>query len=797
MLLLAVCVTCALIVERITFAWVCMIFYLFNQGPDRKSVWFVSSLIQNASNVVAAVLSGVFRLMSFSVRGTLWIALILVLWGVAYVCALHAAEALVAFQTTYNSSVGGAFRLAIVVPMQIAQLLWDGVVPVYNLVVYCIKTVPTRILLENVLRNMGDFENAVINLSLFVQSTTTSLFNYVQIIINQPDSFDPNLRLLDLVTPLAYMRLAVSYMLSWLGNMCSVASSLIDIVLYPFLDINFGLGVHNVVNAALTLFIQVPAVTVERCKAGGGPVVYCLPDFEPVIELAVLGVRNFGYLIDNWLDVTAIIIQSVLTNTSPACSGWTVANFDQGGGLMGNNETVILGVDANFFAKTDGWNIELYSRNSVQSFAGAFPLMANINYGIALVSATADVEGLLGCTCTDQAYGMQILCAVAPLDQLTPSYFVPVEFDVPSTSFYMGCSKAKIRVESIRWPVTRYTSPNSNSKGSPVAQAAVWVRPDCSSEQIDVDCVSTFQLSNCFPFCMALWTKGYTGSMVLRGADEWSNSVSMVSRDCGLHDWDLKSGEISSVTQTLRQNSGVFNTWMNAEVQLNGTRCVYAPNTFSRMVRSSTSAYDAYRYVLMPGQPFAFAGDLALTVVNTAADVYGIDVQRIWGNQVSAMCSAITRLNRAVSSSDSGPHRSMSSMHSRMRSSDSRLALGLSQQPKWSASTPATCLRVSMHTVRFGSSSSSWIALEKLIILRACFRPLAACRSVRSAAVSGRVVMRASVWEAFFRSLPVNVERKSSASMCPSSVTRTVMPAAIASNGIADMFKRRETAVFI
>lgn len=670
LLVIAASVTGALIIERITFAWVCMIFYLFNQGPDRKSVWFVSSLIQNASNMFAAVLSAVFRLISFSVRGTLWITLILVLWGIAYVCALHAADALIAFQTAYNSTVGGAFRLAIVVPMQLVQLIWDGVVPVYNLIVYCIKTVPTRILLENILRNMGDFENAVINLALFIQSTTTSLYNYVQIIIKQPDSFDPNLRLLDLITPLAYLRLSASYMLAWLGDMCSVASSLIDILMYPLLDINFGLGVHNVVNAVLTLFIQVPAVTVERCKAGGGPIVYCLPDFEPVIELAVIGVRNFGQLIDNWLDVTTLIIQAVLTNTSPACSGWNVVNFDSGGGLMGNNETVVLGVDANFFAKTDGWNIELYSRNSVQGFVGAFPLLANINYGIALVSATADVKGLLGCTCTDQAYGMQIVCAVAPLDHLTPSYFVPVEFDVPSTSFYMGCSKAKIRVESIRWPVTRHTSPNSNSKGSPVAQAAIWVRPACSSEHIDVECVSTFRLSNCFPFCMALWTKGYTGSMVLRGADEWSNSVSMVSRDCGLHDWDLKSGEISSITNTLRENSGVFSTWMNAEVQLNGTRCVYAPNTFSRMQRSSTTAYDAYRYVLMPGQPFAFAGDLALTAVNTVGDTWGIDVQRIWGNQVSAMCSAMARLNLAASSSDSGPHLSMSSMHWLIRSRD-------------------------------------------------------------------------------------------------------------------------------
>ena len=90
------------------------------------------------------------------------------------------------------------------------------------------------------------------------------------------------------------------------------------------------------------------------------------------------------------------------------------------------------------------------------------------------------------------------------------------------------------------------------------------------------------------------------------------------------------------------------------------------------MQRTSTAAYDAYKYVLMPGQPFAFAGDLALTAVNTVGNTWGIDVQRIWGNQVSAMCSAIARLNLAASSSDRGPHLSMSSMHCPMRSRDSR-----------------------------------------------------------------------------------------------------------------------------
>ena len=364
MLILTTAITVALVVERIIFAWVTLLFYLFGIGPDRKSVWFVSSLVQNTSTTISSVSNSLLRLCSFSLRSLLWCVLVLVIWGVLHVAMRYSTEGLVAMQRRYNLDIGGAVRLAVVIPLKLVQLLWDGIVPLWNLIIYCLKTVPSRVLLENILRDMGDFNQSILHLAIFIQKLVFSLFAYVKIIFNPPDSFDPNLRLLDLISPLAEWRLAVSYMLSFTGEMCAVATSLLDVVMYPFLDINFGLGVHNIINALLTLFIHVPAVTIDRCKAGGGAVVYCLPDFEPAIELAVHGIRNIGLLIDNWLDVTMIIIQSVLTATSPACSGWMTVDFNKGGGIMGVNETVVIGLSTSLFAKTDGWNAELYTRTS-------------------------------------------------------------------------------------------------------------------------------------------------------------------------------------------------------------------------------------------------------------------------------------------------------------------------------------------------------------------------------------------------------------------------------------------------
>jgi hypothetical protein len=803
MLAIVTALTIALISERVLYACVCLLFFLFGLGPDRKSTWFVAFFVQNAVGFFGGVLTSLARLFAVGIRTALWCLVIVVLWWALYYAGQHSGPALIMFQRVYNSDVGGVVRMAVVVPTQMLQMVWDAVVPLWNVVWYCIKTIPVRVMLENVLglEGFADVKECVKHLANFVMQIIASLIDYVQIIVNPPDSFAADLRLLDLMTPLASWRLAVSSVLAWTGRMCSVASSVVDIAMYPFLDINFGLGLHNLINSVLHLIIHVPATTVERCKAGGGVTVYCLPDFEPVFELLVEGVRNVGCLIDNWLDIVMVIVQSVLTNTSPACdAGMAVVDIAaRSSSIMGVNETTIVGMASSVFALTDGWNVQVFERTERRSYPDAFPFPVRVDYGIAKVSASVDVAGLMGCSCTDRAYGMQLLCAVAPLDPLETSYVVPVEFAVPTTSFYMACSRAKIKVETIRKPVTRFTSNSQSSTQSPVAEAAIWVTPMCSSEVIDIACIDTFKLAGCFPYCMALWTKGYSGSLVLRSANEWWTTVAMVSRDCGLHTWDLADGELKEVTSKLLQTTGVTSPWANVEVQLNSSRCVYSANMYSRMDKSTAaSAYSEHRSIRLNDQPFAFAADLVFTAVETTAGNWGIEVHRIWGNQVvQEIRAAIVRFNSFISSSESnGLHsfaisrRCLSSTRDcRLRvcsssafcCSNCRRAFRISMDSivvavnsldgisKYSVRTPATVRLVFMSTIRLGRTMSSWIAFPKLMSF---FPP-----DVNREAVAGLAAARASVCDALFRLFIVSTENRSSANMqLLSSITRTERP---------------------
>ena len=91
-------------------------------------------------------------------------------------------------------------------------------------------------------------------------------------------------------------------------SVCGNAAGLTDLVMYAWLDINLAKAVHNIVNAVLFAVFQVPSITAQRCLNNNRDLVMCLPDFHPPINMLAAGVRNLGMLLDNFIDVSTIIV---------------------------------------------------------------------------------------------------------------------------------------------------------------------------------------------------------------------------------------------------------------------------------------------------------------------------------------------------------------------------------------------------------------------------------------------------------------------------------------------------------
>jgi len=138
---------------------------------------------------------------------------------------------------------------------------------------------------------------------------------------------------------------------------CANAAGVVDIVMYPLLDINLAKALHNIINTFMYLFLQLPSVTIQRCYNNNHDLIMCLPDFEPVFNMFVAGLRNAGVLIDNWLDVSSIIVQkSFGLDPKAECDAQALllspASYSRA--IFGNNRTVVVGLTPGLYAVTDG-----------------------------------------------------------------------------------------------------------------------------------------------------------------------------------------------------------------------------------------------------------------------------------------------------------------------------------------------------------------------------------------------------------------------------------------------------------
>ena len=163
----------------------------------------------------------------------------------------------------------------------------------------------------------------------------------------------------------------------------------------------------------------------------------------------------------------------------------------------------------------------------------------------------------------NQGTRMSILCAILQYDPgaaednsfiTNPRRTVfPVTFQVPDTNEYMECSKAKITVQSVRWPHNRITTPERpllpllnilkgsscvdggglDGCGDRTIDAAVWVMPLCGGGYLSPVCLQESVLTSCYPFCLAVRKRStYNSALTLYSAPTWKDRVHLFNMDC-------------------------------------------------------------------------------------------------------------------------------------------------------------------------------------------------------------------------------------------------------------------------
>lgn len=672
-----------LFVERVLNAIIQTLLYVFGFSSSSKGfagMGLLQRVVLSAAALVTRLFTLAVQLVQSLAQWSITLVVVVVAAGLLFLAFQFSNHLLLAATDTWNARLGPSAQVLVIWPLRILNYIAHALLPLWNAVAWMWKKVPIQMLMQIVTRDLGSLVASLEALAAFAKASAVSVVAWVGSFVCCDDGFlcnprcyEAGERVLDLMGPMAAARQVVAHSAVWIKGMCMRLSGPLDFVVYPFMDINFAKGVHLLANSVLYTATHLPAVTAQRCAAlGSTSSVMCIPDVEPVFQMAAAGLRAMGAFLDNWADVGVLIVEASLGRPSPACTSLPNLLGDRSfeTSFFGGNATVLAGMTPSLFARTDGLGVQYFSLTrdwQTVLHPNAFPFHADVSYGVAAVAHIADLHhapdgddtmALLGCACADtSAGGMVIECGVAVFDDQTTARRIPVEFQLASTSRYLACSKVKIKVQSLRWPATRNTASHiPTMDGTPLADfscassktaclqadAALWVRPMCAVDVIDPVCVASFKDAGCFPYCMALHVRGSaTQPMVLHDAREWGEGVTQLRRDCGLYSLEDPATASTASTSTSRPTAATVLLpdspyGLNLRVPFNN--CTFNPTTRSIVPRPTS--YAAYGSIALDAQPFAFAGDLALVAREGAPDLAGrpthfIEVQRIFGNQAN------------------------------------------------------------------------------------------------------------------------------------------------------------------
>ena len=492
----------------------------------------------------------------------------------------------------YNGNVGPLLNYTVVIPLYIADVLLQGLLPIWNAVWWFVKTMLAQGVLPIMVNEIRTVLQMATTLLSLAEHLAGSLLAFVTgFLCHGAECLHPERGVLDLLSPMGDVREFVALGVKLLRQMCSTLAAPVDLLAFPLMDLNLAEGVHHLGNAAVQLLIVVPRTTAVRCALAQGTaaqfgVLMCTPDLAPAFHFLAAGLSALGQAVDNWANVAFLIVQSVLSSTDaapprvecdPAESGMIPDLVAEDAVFRPGARPVVVGLTDWLYAVTDGVTAVYMGHNDPgQAKMQAWPHPGmDVGLGVAAVtySSVHDLDvsafssgrtagsmqttAMLACNCTDdQALGARILCSILPMtgvpaEAALDDYLVQTLFPDTEAGRLYTCDWVDIYVKSVRWSYTRYASEDATlgatgerttlPTGDCIARgtcreldATVWVVPRCGREvqATSLGCIPT---APCFPFCMAARAAGSgRDNLMLASATRWREGLTILGQDCAM-----------------------------------------------------------------------------------------------------------------------------------------------------------------------------------------------------------------------------------------------------------------------
>ena len=638
LLFLAVLIQCIIIFEGL-FSRILFIFFNSERSAIRK--YADGACVAQGSNFIASILSipvqVVGNFMQIMLSKLILLLFISMLCCVLFFLAKNDVVFFNMFVKMYNSGIGVTLNSLLIKPLEIFDLFFRFLVPIYNFIVHVSSQVLFRVIFPFIDDGSEHIPTFIENTSLMFGAITLSANTYFSRVVEcmqfEKDQelqcvANANYMTIDLMTPGLYAKKGSLAFREIFRASCESASGTLDVLLYPLSDFVFWKALHISVNTLQHILIAIPIITNARCSiansdAADGKIyssferkMMCSIDLQSMFTMMDVGIKSWGEFGDNWLNVLPVAFgfsDSCSSSSDVATSILAAGDF-----LDVSKPRNVVSLTKSLYAITDGHSVmynDASEEGKVWSVYG-WPFEINPDFGVAAVQTLSDDDtdgngdrrtGMLGCAChdsTESGIGMQISCATIPFkeevseseEQYQRATIHTVKFEVSTSIKGMSCDTSLISVETLRFSRKRFSVGNkmrdweySDSSRFDVlersgvkntetlsADAAIYVRPLCSG---NVGAGGSFacmrDVDNCFPFCLGLHSSGKgPQKIVMRNAMRWNDYVDISHTDCAV---SLDEG-------------GTCNSGENFDQNRDSTEIVTLSESFK-----STCAFDVQR----------------------------------------------------------------------------------------------------------------------------------------------------------------------------------------------------------
>ena len=238
---------------------------------DSSKSGFLVCLLEFVCQAILSTIYSAFNLASALMVVYAWMFVLLIVGSVFYVTYEQSPWVWTDMLRAYNAFLGPFVQGSVIQILNLVNLVFQGLIPLWNSFFYFFSQVLRVYLLPAMVQEASTLKDLGDSLFSMGEALCLSLFNWVQTtVVACPRSlgeecFAVGPRTLDIVTPMASLREAVVSYAIFLNSTCGTAGPMIDIVTYPFMDLNLATGIHNLINFVQFAFVQVPSITVMRC----------------------------------------------------------------------------------------------------------------------------------------------------------------------------------------------------------------------------------------------------------------------------------------------------------------------------------------------------------------------------------------------------------------------------------------------------------------------------------------------------------------------------------------------------